>query len=80
VFAQQATVPAAEYVRMSTDHQKYSTQNQSNAIATNDEAYCYNKHVNRLVTVQEHMMIRRAIERGVPDCQGAQCRPAPHCA
>lgn len=25
-------VPAAEYVRMSTDHQKYSTDNQSNAI------------------------------------------------
>ena len=29
---QQPTVRAAEYVRMSTDHQKYSTENQADAI------------------------------------------------
>ena len=52
-------------------------------VATDDEAYCYNKHVNRLATVQEHIMIRRAIERGRPrgaHCQSAQCRGAPHSA
>ncbi len=36
-------------------------------VATDDEAYCYNKYVNRLATVQEHLMIRRAVERGVPE-------------
>jgi len=34
-------------------------------VATDDEAYTYNNRVNRLSTVQEHYMIRRAIDRGV---------------
>lgn len=34
-------------------------------IATDDEAYTYNNRLNRLSTIQEHFMIRRAIERGV---------------
>ena len=34
-------------------------------ISTDDEAYTYNKRVNRLSTIQEHFMIRRAVERGV---------------
>jgi len=34
-------------------------------ISTDDEAFTYNKHVNRLSPVQEHKMILRAIERGV---------------
>ncbi len=34
-------------------------------IATDDEAYTYNNRINRLSTIQEHFMIRRAIERGV---------------
>jgi hypothetical protein len=34
-------------------------------VATDDEAYTYNSRVNRLSTIQEHFMIRRAIERGV---------------
>lgn len=32
-----------------------------------DEGYTYNKRVNRLATVQEHFMILRALERGVPE-------------
>lgn len=36
-------------------------------IATDDEAYTYNKRVNRLAIVQEHQMILNAIERGVPE-------------
>ena len=32
-----------------------------------DEGYTYNKRVNRLATVQEHYMILRALERGVPE-------------
>jgi ParB-like chromosome segregation protein Spo0J len=36
-------------------------------IATDDEAFTFNKHVNRLVIVQEHRMIVSAIERGVPE-------------
>lgn len=35
-------------------------------ISDDDEAFTYNKHVNRLATVQEHYMISRAIDRGVP--------------
>lgn len=34
-------------------------------VATDDEAYTYNSRINRLSTIQEHFMIRRAIERGV---------------
>lgn len=36
-------------------------------VSTDDEAFTYNKHINRLSTVQEHKMILRAIERGVPE-------------
>jgi len=35
-------------------------------VATEDEAFTYNKRINRLATIQEHKMILRAIERGVP--------------
>ncbi|MGE4312899.1 MAG: plasmid partitioning protein RepB C-terminal domain-containing protein [Pseudobdellovibrionaceae bacterium] len=41
-------------------------------ISTDDEAFTYNKHINRLSTVQEHRMILRAIERGVPEEKIAQ--------
>jgi ParB-like chromosome segregation protein Spo0J len=34
-------------------------------MATDDEAYTYNNRVNRLSTIQEHLMIRRAVDRGV---------------
>lgn len=36
-------------------------------IATDDEAFTYNKRINRLATIQEHLMIVRAIDRGVPE-------------
>lgn len=37
-------------------------------VATDDESYTYNNRLNRLSTIQEHLMIRRVIERGVsPD-------------
>ena len=35
--------------------------------ATDDEAFSYNKRVNRLAIVQEHFLILRAIERGVSE-------------
>ena len=35
-------------------------------VSDDDEAFTYNKRVNRLATVQEHYMIARAISRGVP--------------
>lgn len=34
-------------------------------ISTDDESFTYNKHINRLSTIQEHRMIVRAVERGV---------------
>lgn len=34
-------------------------------VAKDDESYTYNTRINRLSTIQEHYMIRRAIERGV---------------
>ena len=36
-------------------------------VSSDDEAFTYNKRVNRLATVQEHYMIVRALERGVPE-------------
>lgn len=36
-------------------------------VANDDEAFTYNKRVNRLATVQEHYMIVRALERGVSE-------------
>ncbi len=41
-------------------------------VSTDDEAYTYNKRVNRLAAVQEHRMIVRAVDRGVPPEQIAQ--------
>lgn len=35
-------------------------------VADDDEAFTYNKRVNRLATVQEHYMISRALDRNVP--------------
>lgn len=36
-------------------------------IADDDEAFTYNKRINRLATVQEHFMLIRAIKRGVSE-------------
>jgi hypothetical protein len=36
-------------------------------IATDDEAYTYNKRINRLAIIQEHRMILKAIERGASE-------------
>lgn len=35
-------------------------------VSDDDEAFTYNKRVNRLATVQEHYMISRALDLGVP--------------
>ena len=35
-------------------------------VSDDDEAFTYNKRVNRLATVQEHYMIARALDRGAP--------------
>jgi hypothetical protein len=36
-------------------------------IATDDEAFTYNKRVSRLAIIQEHNMILKAVEHGVPE-------------
>lgn len=36
-------------------------------ISDDDEAFTYNKRINRLATVQEHYMLKRALERGVSE-------------
>ncbi|HEU5047353.1 MAG TPA: plasmid partitioning protein RepB C-terminal domain-containing protein [Rickettsiales bacterium] len=36
-------------------------------ISTDDEAFTYNKHVNRLAPIQEYRMIARAVKRGVSE-------------
>lgn len=36
-------------------------------IATDDEAFTYNKRVNRMATIQEHVMILKAIRSGVSE-------------
>lgn len=41
-------------------------------IAADDEAFTYNKRVNRLATVQEHFMILRALKSGVSEAKLAK--------
>jgi ParB-like chromosome segregation protein Spo0J len=36
-------------------------------VSTDDEGYTYNRHVNRLSAIQEHMMIMKAIRGGVDE-------------
>lgn len=36
-------------------------------VPTDEEAFTYNKRVNRLAMIQEHRMILKAVERGVPE-------------
>jgi ParB-like chromosome segregation protein Spo0J len=36
-------------------------------ISIDDEAFTYNKRVNRIAVIQEHRMIMKAIERGVSE-------------
>lgn len=36
-------------------------------VSTDDESFTYNKHINRLSPIQEHKMILRAVEKGVPE-------------
>lgn len=36
-------------------------------VATEDEAFTYNSRISRLATIQEHKMILKAIEKGVPE-------------
>lgn len=36
-------------------------------VANDDEAFTYNKRVSRLATIQEHFMILKAIDSGVPE-------------
>ena len=38
-------------------------------VATDDESFTYNKRISRLATIQEHKMILRAVERGVPEAR-----------
>lgn len=41
-------------------------------VSKDDESFTYNKHINRISTIQEHKMILRAIERGVPEAKIAK--------
>lgn len=41
-------------------------------VSTDDEAFTYNKRISRLAPIQEHRMILKAIERGVPEEKIAQ--------
>lgn len=41
-------------------------------IATDDEAFTYNKRISRIAIIQEHLMILKAIDRGVPEDKIAQ--------
>ncbi len=41
-------------------------------ISTDDEAFTYNKYVSRQAPIQEHKMIQKAVENGVPEEKIAQ--------
>lgn len=36
-------------------------------LSTDDESFTYNRHISRLSSIQEHLMIARSIERGVSE-------------
>ena len=36
-------------------------------VATDDEAFTYNKRISRIATIQEHRMILNAVKKGVPE-------------
>ncbi|MEY9634113.1 ParB-like chromosome segregation protein Spo0J [Bradyrhizobium japonicum] len=38
-------------------------------VATEDEAFTYNKRVNRIAIIQEHRMILKAVENGVSEAR-----------
>ncbi|MBL7099968.1 MAG: ParB N-terminal domain-containing protein [Alphaproteobacteria bacterium] len=40
-------------------------------VSTDDEGFTYNRRINRLAIIQEHKMILKAIERGVPEARVA---------
>ncbi|WP_375269516.1 plasmid partitioning protein RepB C-terminal domain-containing protein [Phenylobacterium sp.] len=54
------------HVRLSALREQ-GVEEASCVVADDDEAFTYNKRVNRLATIQEHYMIVRAIERGVSE-------------
>jgi ParB-like chromosome segregation protein Spo0J len=41
-------------------------------VSTDDEAFTYNKRINRIAVIQEHRMIRKAVERGVSEARIAR--------
>lgn len=41
-------------------------------VSTEDEAFTYNKRVNRIAIIQEHRMILKAVENGVPESRIAK--------
>jgi hypothetical protein len=41
-------------------------------VATDDESFTYNNCLSRLSTIQEHLMIRRAVDRGIPPAKLAK--------
>jgi hypothetical protein len=41
-------------------------------VSLDDEAYTYNKRVNRIAIIQEHRMILKAVERGAPEARIAK--------
>ena len=41
-------------------------------VATDDEAFTYNRRVSHLATIQEHRMIARALDKGVPEARLAK--------
>ncbi|WEJ32834.1 plasmid partitioning protein RepB C-terminal domain-containing protein [Devosia sp. SD17-2] len=54
------------HLRLAALHEMGATEVEC-LIATDDEAYTYNKRINRLAIIQEHQMILNAVERGVPE-------------
>jgi transcriptional regulator with XRE-family HTH domain len=54
------------HLRLSALREQGSNQARC-VVAEDDEAFTYNKRVNRLATIQEHYMIVRALDRGVSE-------------
>jgi hypothetical protein len=49
-------------------------------LARDDEAFTYNKRVNPVAPVQEHLMIMRALERGISGSEAGADLECQYCA
>lgn len=65
VFEQNGTYIVVDGHLRLESMKKLGIKNVDCLLSTDDENFTYNKHINRMASIQEHKMIKKAIEKGV---------------